>query len=64
MTPLAIGAGTVPTEKFGSLLRSAAFDGTVCLEWERTWHPLAARLDQALVSTRAWYDRYFPDVSV
>jgi sugar phosphate isomerase/epimerase len=59
-TPLAIGSGTVPTAQFGGLLRSAAFEGTVCLEWERTWHPTAARLDEALVSTRAWYDHWFP----
>lgn len=59
-TPLAIGDGTVPTAQFGSRLRSVAFEGTVCLEWERTWHPRATQLDEALISTRAWYDRYFP----
>ena len=63
-TPLAIGDGTMPTQQFGNLLRSAAFEGTVCLEWERTWHPHAVPLDKALVSTKAWYYRYFPDVSV
>jgi sugar phosphate isomerase/epimerase len=62
-TPLAIGAGTLPTEEFGALLASAGFRGTVCLEWERTWHPRAARLDEALVSTRAWYDRHFAAVT-
>jgi len=58
-TPLAIGTGTVPTAQFGELLRSAAFEGTVCLEWERTWHPDAVPLDDALVSATAWYDRWF-----
>ncbi|WP_394768552.1 sugar phosphate isomerase/epimerase family protein [Lacisediminihabitans sp.] len=63
-TPLAIGAGTLPTEEFGRLLGSSGFRGTVCLEWERTWHPDAVRLDEALVSTRAWYDRHFAAVAV
>lgn len=62
-TPLAIGEGTLPTEQFGTLLRAAAFDGTVCLEWARTWYPHAGRLDEALVSAKSWYDRYFPALS-
>jgi sugar phosphate isomerase/epimerase len=60
-TPVAIGRGTVPTDEFGALLRAADFDGTVCLEWERTWYPAVPPLGDALVSARAWFDRYFEE---
>ncbi|BDZ50265.1 hypothetical protein GCM10025867_25060 [Frondihabitans sucicola] len=60
-TPVEIGRGTVPTAEFGALLHGAEFDGTVCLEWERTWYPEALPLSDALVSARAWFDRYFEE---
>jgi len=58
-TPVAIGDGTLPVDEFGALLRGEGFVGTVCLEWERKWHPAAPRLDEALRSTVPWYERYF-----
>jgi sugar phosphate isomerase/epimerase len=62
-TPVAIGAGTLPVDEFGRLLRDEGFVGTVCLEWERKWHPAAPRLDEALRSTVPWYERHFGAVT-
>lgn len=59
-TPLLIGDGTLPTDAFAELLVLEGYAGTVTLEWEKTWHPDARPLDEALASTRRWWDRHRP----
>jgi sugar phosphate isomerase/epimerase len=59
-TPLPIGEGSLPTGEFAELLIRQDYAGTVTLEWERAWHPEAAPLDEALVSTRRWAEAHWP----
>ena len=59
-TPLPIGDGTLPTAEFAELLIRVGYSGPVTLEWERTWFPDAAPLDEALASAQRWYARYWP----
>jgi len=59
-TPVPLGEGNLPLEDFGRLLGTKGYDGTITLEWEKAWHPEAARLDVALKSARTWLDRYWP----
>lgn len=56
-TPVPIGNGSLPVDEFARLLVAHHYDGPVCLEWEKTWHPAAAQLPVALASTRAWFER-------
>jgi sugar phosphate isomerase/epimerase len=53
-TPLPLGAGTVPLTDVLSLLRRLDYDGWLSLEWESKWHPGAAPLREALLTSRAW----------
>ena len=59
-TPVPLGEGNLPLEDFGRLLGTKGYDRTITLEWEKAWHPEAARLDVALKSARTWLDRYWP----
>ena len=56
-TPVPIGDGTLPVDEFAELLTAGGYDGPVCLEWEKKWHPAAVELPTALASTCAWFDR-------
>jgi sugar phosphate isomerase/epimerase len=58
-TPLPIGQGSLPVADFAALLRKKEYGGPICLEWEKTWHPKAERLDVALASTRRWFDSHW-----
>ena len=63
-TPVPIGDGTLPVDEFAGLLTANGYDGPICLEWEKKWHPAAADLPVALASTTAWFDRHWqPDLS-
>lgn len=59
-TPVPLGEGNLPLEDFGRLLVNKGHRGTITLEWEKAWHPEAARLDVALKSARTWLDRHWP----
>lgn len=43
-----IGDGDMPLEALIALLDAREFAGTLCLEWERKWHPEMPPLDEAL----------------
>lgn len=57
--PLPIGAGTLPVDAFAQLLVDAAYDGVICLEWEKAWYPEAPRLPTALHSAVRWFGRHW-----
>jgi sugar phosphate isomerase/epimerase len=59
-TPVPIGDGTLPVDGFAQLLKDKGYAGVLCLEWEKAWHPGAARLDAAIESTTAWFGRHWP----
>ena len=58
-TPVNIGDGTLPVDEFADLLIANGYDGPICLEWEKKWHPAAVDLPLALASTCAWFDRHW-----
>jgi sugar phosphate isomerase/epimerase len=58
-TPVLIGDGTLPVDAFAALLTANGYDGPICLEWEKKWHPAAADLPLALASTTAWFQRHW-----
>src|SRR5215207_7666003 len=60
VTPVPLGAGSLPLEEFAELLATEHYTGPVTLEWERAWHPEAVPLGEALGSLRRWADRYWP----
>ncbi|WP_157246036.1 sugar phosphate isomerase/epimerase family protein [Nonomuraea typhae] len=57
-TPVPMGSGSVPLEECGELLRAAGYDGWVSLEWERTWYPQVAPVEEILPGAAAWVRRY------
>ncbi|MEV0593540.1 sugar phosphate isomerase/epimerase family protein [Nonomuraea cavernae] len=57
-TPVPMGAGAVPLEECGTLLREAGYDGWVSLEWERTWYPQVAPVEEVLPGAAAWVRRF------
>lgn len=57
-TPVPMGEGSVPLEEAGALLRAAGFDGWVSLEWERTWYPQVAPVEEILPGATAWVRRF------
>ncbi len=52
-TPVVPGTGAVPLTELATLLRED-FDGWLCLEWERAWHPQIPPVSIALAATHAW----------
>ncbi len=52
--PAPLGTGVVPLAEAGAVLRDARYDGWISLEWERTWYPRAAPVDQVLPAAREW----------
>ncbi|TDD51847.1 sugar phosphate isomerase/epimerase [Nonomuraea terrae] len=57
-TPVPMGEGSVPLEEAGELLRGAGFGGWVSLEWERTWYPQVAPVEEILPGAVAWVRRF------
>lgn len=53
-TPVPLGSGTFPITELVMDLRRNGYDGTVCLEWERRWHPELPELDTALEVLPHW----------
>ncbi|MFI6292188.1 sugar phosphate isomerase/epimerase family protein [Nonomuraea sp. NPDC050790] len=59
-TPVPMWSGSVPLDESGELLRSAGYDGWVSLEWERTWYPQVAPVEEILPGAAEWVRRYHP----
>ncbi|MGS2647971.1 sugar phosphate isomerase/epimerase family protein [Streptosporangium sp. G12] len=55
-TPVPMWAGGVPLDECGELLRG--FGGWVSLEWERTWYPHVAPVEEILPGAREWVARF------
>jgi sugar phosphate isomerase/epimerase len=60
-TPVPMGSGSVPLEECGELLRGSGYDGWVSLEWERTWYPQVAPVEEILPGAAAWVGRFGGD---
>ncbi|NRQ31009.1 sugar phosphate isomerase/epimerase [Nonomuraea sp. NN258] len=57
-TPVPLWTGAVPLDEAGELLRSAGYDGWVSLEWERTWYPRVAPVEEILPGAAEWVRRF------
>ncbi|MEU6710279.1 TIM barrel protein [Nonomuraea sp. NPDC046802] len=57
-TPVPMWTGSVPLEEAGELLRGARYDGWVSLEWERTWYPHVAPVEEILPGAAEWVRRF------
>ncbi|GAA4235095.1 sugar phosphate isomerase/epimerase [Streptosporangium album] len=58
LTPVPMGQGEVPLEEAGTLLRERGYDGWVSLEWERTWYPHVAPVEEVIPGALAWVRRF------
>lgn len=58
LTPVPMGEGAVPLEEAGTLLRERGYDGWVSLEWERTWYPHVAPLEEVISRAVTWAHRF------
>ncbi|MEU8395827.1 TIM barrel protein [Nonomuraea sp. NPDC048892] len=59
-TPVPMWTGSVPLDEAGALLRETGFDGWVSLEWERTWYPQVAPVEEILPGAAEWIRRFTP----
>ncbi|MER6948036.1 TIM barrel protein [Nonomuraea sp. NPDC000554] len=59
-TPVPMWTGSVPLDEAGDLLHGAGYDGWVSLEWERTWYPQVAPVEEILPGASAWVRRFAP----
>ncbi|GAA2204139.1 sugar phosphate isomerase/epimerase [Nonomuraea monospora] len=57
-TPVPMGTGSVPLQESGELLCAAGFGGWVSLEWERTWYPQVAPVEEILPGATEWVRRF------
>ncbi|MFD1933926.1 MULTISPECIES: sugar phosphate isomerase/epimerase family protein [Nonomuraea] len=57
-TPVPLWSGSVPLDAAGELLRAHGYDGWVSLEWERTWYPQVAPVEEILPGASAWVARF------
>ncbi|WP_431911288.1 sugar phosphate isomerase/epimerase family protein [Nonomuraea jabiensis] len=57
-TPVPMWTGSVPLEESGELLRAAGYAGWVSLEWERTWYPQVAPVEEILPGAADWVRRF------
>ncbi|WP_157547742.1 sugar phosphate isomerase/epimerase family protein [Nonomuraea candida] len=57
-TPVPMWTGSVPLDEAGELLRGAGFGGWVSLEWERTWYPQVAPVEEILPGAAEWVRRF------
>ena len=53
-TPAPLGQGALPVHDLATLLRHKSYNGILCLEWEKAWHPTAEPLQVAVASLLAW----------
>jgi sugar phosphate isomerase/epimerase len=44
------GTGEFPLRELADLLTQAAYTGSICLEWERLWHPYLPPVEEALAA--------------
>jgi len=49
------GTGVFPLITLERILREDAYEGVVCLEWERKWHPYLAPIEEALTGSRRFF---------
>ncbi|MET9241976.1 sugar phosphate isomerase/epimerase [Nonomuraea sp. NPDC003709] len=57
-TPVPMWTGSVPLAEAGELLHAAGYDGWVSLEWERTWYPQVAPVEEILPGAADWVRRF------
>ncbi|MGV9306812.1 sugar phosphate isomerase/epimerase family protein [Nonomuraea sp. NPDC003727] len=57
-TPVPLWSGAVPLDAAGELLRAHGYDGWVSLEWERTWYPQVAPVQDVLPGAADWVRRF------
>ncbi|MFG1683166.1 sugar phosphate isomerase/epimerase family protein [Nonomuraea sp. NPDC049269] len=57
-TPVPMWTGTVPLDESGELLRAWGYSGWVSLEWERTWYPQVAPVEEILPGAAEWVRRF------
>ncbi|MFG1942848.1 sugar phosphate isomerase/epimerase family protein [Nonomuraea sp. NPDC048826] len=57
-TPVPMWSGSVPLDEAGELLRAAGYRGWVSLEWERTWYPQVAPVEEILPGAAVWVRRF------
>ncbi|MBF8190467.1 sugar phosphate isomerase/epimerase [Nonomuraea sp. K274] len=57
-TPVPMWTGSVPLDEAGGLLHGAGYDGWVSLEWERTWYPQVAPVEEILPGAAEWVRRF------
>ncbi|MEO3794051.1 sugar phosphate isomerase/epimerase [Nonomuraea sp. B10E15] len=57
-TPVPLWTGSVPLDEAGGLLRGAGYGGWVSLEWERTWYPQVAPVEEILPGAADWVRRF------
>jgi sugar phosphate isomerase/epimerase len=53
-TPALPGTGALPLDALAEVLHEVAFEGWLCLEWERAWYPQVPPASEALAATNAW----------
>jgi sugar phosphate isomerase/epimerase len=56
--PALPGHGVLPLDEVVAALRASGYQGVVCLEWERAWHPEIPDLATALDATVHWLARH------
>jgi len=52
--PVLPGQGIIPIKDILAALETVSFNGYLCLEWERKWHPELEPLDAAMVAYKKW----------
>ncbi|MGW0806368.1 sugar phosphate isomerase/epimerase family protein [Nonomuraea sp. NPDC002799] len=57
-TPVPLWTGSVPLDEAGELLRETGYTGWVSLEWERTWYPQVAPVEEILPGAADWVRRF------
>lgn len=58
-TPVPLGQGSLPVHDLALLLHHNDYDGILCLEWEKAWHPTAQPLQVAVASLLAWHGAHW-----
>lgn len=58
-TPVPLGQGSLPVHDLATLLHRNDYDGILCLEWEKAWHPTAPPLQVAVASLLTWHGAHW-----
>ncbi|MCG5220568.1 sugar phosphate isomerase/epimerase family protein [Streptosporangium sp. KLBMP 9127] len=53
-TPVPMGEGGVPLTAVREVLVAGGYPGWISLEWERTWYPEVAPVEEIIPAARAW----------